>query len=33
VSAKATLTVPFLGIGVDALDIHVTRYAVFPRTS
>jgi Flp pilus assembly protein TadG len=33
VSAKATLTVPFLGIGVSGLDIHVTRYAVFPRTS
>jgi Flp pilus assembly protein TadG len=33
VSARATLTVPFLGIGVRGLDIHVTRYAVFPRTS
>ena len=33
VSAKATLTVPFLGIGVSGLDIRVTRYAVFPSTS
>jgi Flp pilus assembly protein TadG len=33
VSASATLTVPFLGIGVRGLDMHVTRYAVFPRTS
>lgn len=33
VSAKATLTVPFLGIGVANLDIHVTRYSVVPRTS
>jgi hypothetical protein len=33
VSAKATLTVPFLGIGVSGLDMHVTRYAVFPSTS
>jgi hypothetical protein len=32
VSARATLTVPFLGIGVRGLDIDVTRYAVFPRT-
>jgi Flp pilus assembly protein TadG len=33
VSARATLTVPFLGIGVRGLDLHVTRFAVFPRTS
>jgi Flp pilus assembly protein TadG len=32
VSAKATFTVPFLGIGVDHLNLHVTRYAVLPRT-
>jgi hypothetical protein len=32
VSAKATLTVPFLGIGIKGLDIHVTRYAVMPMT-
>jgi Flp pilus assembly protein TadG len=32
VSARATLTVPFLGIGVRGLDLDVTRYAVFPST-
>jgi hypothetical protein len=32
VSASATLTVPFLGFGVPGLDMHITRYAVFPRT-
>lgn len=32
VSARATLTVPFLGIGVSGLDIDVTRYTVMPRT-
>ncbi len=28
--AEARLTVPFLGIGVDSLNITVTRYAVLP---
>jgi hypothetical protein len=32
VSARATLTVPFLGIGVAGLDYHVTRFTVMPRT-
>jgi hypothetical protein len=32
VSAKVTVKVPFLGIGVEALDIRVTRYTVMPRT-
>lgn len=32
VSAKATLTVPFLGIGVKGLDLHITRYTVMPKT-
>ncbi len=32
VSARVTATVPFLGIGVKALDITVTRYSVMPRT-
>lgn len=32
VSARATLTVPFLGIGVKGLDYQVTRYAVMPQT-
>ena len=32
VSARATLTVPFLGIGVKGLDYEVTRYTVMPRT-
>jgi Flp pilus assembly protein TadG len=33
VSAEATLTVPFLGIGVQGLDYRVTRYTVMPRTN
>lgn len=32
VSAKVSAKVPFLGIGVEALDIRVTRYTVMPRT-
>lgn len=32
VSARATLTVPFLGIGVKGLDYEITRYTVMPRT-
>jgi hypothetical protein len=32
VSARATLTVPFLGIGVKGLNYEVTRYTVMPRT-
>lgn len=32
VSARATLTVPFLGIGVKGLNYHVTRFTVMPRT-
>jgi len=33
VSAQATLTVPFLGIGVKGLDYELTRFTVMPRTS
>jgi hypothetical protein len=33
VVAEATLAVPFLGIGVDSLDIDVTRTVVMPRTA
>lgn len=33
VSAKATLTVPFLGIGVSNLNMHITRYVVLPKTN
>jgi hypothetical protein len=32
VSARATLTVPFLGIGVKGLNYQVTRYTVMPAT-
>ena len=32
VTATATLTVPFLGIGVKGLDLHITRYTVMPTT-
>lgn len=32
VSAKVSVKVPFLGIGVENLDIRVTRYTVMPRT-
>jgi hypothetical protein len=32
VSARVSVTVPFLGIGVESLDITVTRYTVMPRT-
>ena len=32
VSATVTLTVPFLGFGIDALDIKLTRHAVMPAT-
>ncbi len=32
VSARATLTVPFLGIGVKGLNYEVTRYTVMPET-
>lgn len=31
VSAKAVYTVPFLGIGVSGLDMHLTRYVVLPK--
>ena len=30
VTATATMTVPFLGFGVDGLDLEITRFAVFP---
>lgn len=33
VSAKAVYTVPFIGIGVKGLNLHVTRYVVVPRTN
>lgn len=32
VTAKATLAVPFLGIGVESLDLEITRYVVMPVT-
>ena len=32
ISARATFTVPFLGIGVPGLNLKVTRFAVVPRT-
>jgi hypothetical protein len=32
VTAKATLAVPFLGIGVEDLDLEITRYVVMPVT-
>ena len=32
VSARVSVKVPFLGIGVENLDIRVTRYTVMPRT-
>lgn len=31
VSAKAEMTVPFLGFGLEPLDITITRYAVMPE--
>jgi hypothetical protein len=32
VSATVTVTVPFLGIGIDSLDLTISRHAVMPRT-
>ncbi|WP_148571113.1 TadE family protein [Nocardioides caldifontis] len=32
VSARVSVKVPFLGIGVENLNIRVTRYTVMPRT-
>ena len=32
VTATVSVEVPFLGIGVESLDIRVTRYTVMPRT-
>lgn len=32
VGAVSRVKVPFLGFGIDSLDITVTRYAVMPRT-